>query len=695
MLAWLIDKTVVVALLALLITLACRLGRFRPAVEHALWLILLLKLLCPPLVWWPWSAADLFPVLRGGELSAQVQPPRLPIRTEPIRVDPATGSRPAPVISFPAPSGDKAPAANAPSSQTTSLHPSAEGLPPSPPPGRFELMRRLDRGRLIVLFGWLWGIGAAAIFVHRLRQIARCRAVAKSARPGPAWLVDQAAQVAATLKLRTPRVLVAAGVRTPFVWCLGRPALVWPDDLADEADPARWRPVVAHELAHLKRRDHWVAWLQFAGECLWWWNPLFWFVWRRLRETAELACDAWAVSMAPDSRRMFAEALLVISRRTPSGRLSLPALGMDSGGRRNFERRLTMIFSDHTACRLSRRALFAAWLLAMLAVPCWSLGQDKPAEEKPAEEQSAEDPPAKVNVTAKAGPQRTIRVHDNRVYIADGKERTITALDGSSGKIVWQTKTDGWKGEVGLVFEGDELHLAGPDGIVVYKLDRETGKYLATEAAPEKLKDPQDDFTPPPKTEQADEKKIEADISVAEAEEKLRTAQNTLQFSERLLKKGYITQGQRDAHAFAVKRAELELAKAKSPLSAKQAGEAPDKSGIAVQASSSGLSGLVDLATAYIDAVGEHELAEKTLKVTHQLASVQKASHKEVLEAEQRLVTAKRKVKLFRKIAEAAKSAAEVDVHELKTMYESGRISRSQLSEAEIRLTVLMAILDS
>ena len=45
---WLLENLLVVGLLAAAVSLLCRLGRFRPAVCHALWVLLLVKLLTPP-----------------------------------------------------------------------------------------------------------------------------------------------------------------------------------------------------------------------------------------------------------------------------------------------------------------------------------------------------------------------------------------------------------------------------------------------------------------------------------------------------------------------------------------------------------------------------------------------------------------------------------------------------------------------
>ena len=71
--------------------------------------------------------------------------------------------------------------------------------------------------------------------------------------------------------------------------------------------------MLAHELAHLRRGDPWVARLLLVAGWLWWWNPLYWLARRRLDIEAELACDAWVVWALPDDRFVYAETLLDVS----------------------------------------------------------------------------------------------------------------------------------------------------------------------------------------------------------------------------------------------------------------------------------------------------------------------------------------------------------------------------------------------
>lgn len=56
MLGWIAETTVVTAGIALVALLASRLLANNPTIRHALWLVVLIKLITPPLVSWPWAA---------------------------------------------------------------------------------------------------------------------------------------------------------------------------------------------------------------------------------------------------------------------------------------------------------------------------------------------------------------------------------------------------------------------------------------------------------------------------------------------------------------------------------------------------------------------------------------------------------------------------------------------------------------
>src|SRR5437870_4268620 len=52
---WTVQNLLIAAAVAGLVRVACRAGRIGPVGRHALWLVVLVKLLTPPMVVWPWA----------------------------------------------------------------------------------------------------------------------------------------------------------------------------------------------------------------------------------------------------------------------------------------------------------------------------------------------------------------------------------------------------------------------------------------------------------------------------------------------------------------------------------------------------------------------------------------------------------------------------------------------------------------
>lgn len=94
---------------------------------------------------------------------------------------------------------------------------------------------------------------------------------------------------------------------TPFILGLIRPRIYLPSTL-DSRDADF---VLAHERAHLARKDHWWKPLGFLLLSIYWFNPVLWLAWILLCRDIELACDEKVVgSMAPDEKKSYSTALL-------------------------------------------------------------------------------------------------------------------------------------------------------------------------------------------------------------------------------------------------------------------------------------------------------------------------------------------------------------------------------------------------
>jgi beta-lactamase regulating signal transducer with metallopeptidase domain len=403
MLWWMLQTSLVAAAMCVVVAALCRLGRLRPAAQHALWLVVLVKLATPTVVAWPWSAAEVLERLRpeqkaqlptvassGEALGDEGQAPELSDARTGLSVpreDALSEEQQALVRSVlvaeaaPIEIGDVLPAAAgagiAQDHEASQVTAGVDAVQASVPPDRSAF--RLDRRAWAPIVLGVWCAGAASFWGRQWRRIVRFRRMLRGARSAPRWLELAVRELSEELGVRPPRVLVVPGVASPCLWCLGRPRLVWPEGLAAAPHPAKWRGVIVHELAHVRRRDHWLAWLELAVGGVWWWNPLYWLVTRKVRETADLACDAWVVAAIPGGRREYAESLLGITRSLSGMPAAAPLLGAASGARRSYQRRIEMIMSSQGPSRVSKPAVACAAILAMLCAPAWSLDETAPA----------------------------------------------------------------------------------------------------------------------------------------------------------------------------------------------------------------------------------------------------------------------------------------------------------------------------
>ena len=97
---------------------------------------------------------------------------------------------------------------------------------------------------------------------------------------------------------------------SPFVLGVFRPKIYLPYGLG-EGERAH---ILAHERAHIARRDTWFKPLGFLVLTLHWYNSLVWLAWTLYCRDVEYACDERAVkNLAPEQRAEYSEALLKCS----------------------------------------------------------------------------------------------------------------------------------------------------------------------------------------------------------------------------------------------------------------------------------------------------------------------------------------------------------------------------------------------
>jgi bla regulator protein BlaR1 len=185
--------------------------------------------------------------------------------------------------------------------------------------------------------------------------------------------------------VRCPQVCVVPGSISPLLWTIFGPGrLVIPADLLDRLDRDQQATLLAHELAHLRRRDPWVRCLEFVVTGLYWWHPLVWWARHEIREAEEQCCDAWVIRVLPGGMRAYATALIETVDFLSEAQPALPPVASGIGYFHLMRRRLTMIMRGKTPQSLTSAGFLAVLTMGVVLLPLFpTLGRSEQPRERP------------------------------------------------------------------------------------------------------------------------------------------------------------------------------------------------------------------------------------------------------------------------------------------------------------------------
>jgi uncharacterized protein (TIGR03435 family) len=157
----------------------------------------------------------------------------------------------------------------------------------------------------IALVIWLLG-GAMVLGMWLLRW----RRVAQAVHAGAPVASGRVFEALTRLDPSAALPVVSADTSLePGVFGVVRPVLLWPRDIDARLDDAQVRAILAHELAHVRRRDNLTAAVHMLVEAAFWFHPLVWLIGGRLADERERACDEEVVRLGSDPH-VYAESLL-------------------------------------------------------------------------------------------------------------------------------------------------------------------------------------------------------------------------------------------------------------------------------------------------------------------------------------------------------------------------------------------------
>jgi beta-lactamase regulating signal transducer with metallopeptidase domain len=140
--------------------------------------------------------------------------------------------------------------------------------------------------------------------------------------------------------IKPPMLLESDELTSPILTGFVSPAIILPSDIIMDCKVHDARMMLAHELAHLKRRDLLFGWIPALSQILNWWNPLIWLMAREWGTAQEIACDQFALETTAALPVHFGQMLLAmaVASRRPQA-VGVAAVGL-TGEHQTLKRRL-------------------------------------------------------------------------------------------------------------------------------------------------------------------------------------------------------------------------------------------------------------------------------------------------------------------------------------------------------------------
>lgn len=359
----------------------------------------------------------------------------------------------------------------------------------APPINRETSAGRMSAGVALLL---LWLAGTAVHLLVALSRLGSLYALLRRSKPVSADAENGLPMLLEQLGLpETTQVRESDVLEGPLALGLWQPAVLLPTGWREWSQRRR-EMVLAHELAHVRRRDFLAGLLAELAVCVFWFHPLVRWLAARLRLEQEFAADAWVVALGINAHQ-YVCCLAKLALEMDSGSRALaPALWRR---RPEILRRIHML--RHEEGRVATTTRTAAWAAGLVAAAGFALiagigpaaGGNEPAEPvKVLKDLHGDDLPA--GAIARGGSARFRHGSTAIAYSADGKylasggsDNQIRLFDAETGK---ELRRFAGHGPRTLKVEDDGKSAYGPllsvvgDGFVCSVAFSPDGKLLAS-----------------------------------------------------------------------------------------------------------------------------------------------------------------------------------------------------------------------
>ncbi len=214
---------------------------------------------------------------------------------------------------------------------------------------------RIIYNRMNIL-AYLWLIGAIALML--LNVVRYVRLDIKIRKTGEVISCPEISEYTD----RKINVRIWKNVASPFMTGVFRPTLILPKtELSEE----QLHNILRHEMTHFKRHDILYKWFAEFVKCVYWFNPMVWYVSKQIAAECEISCDMSVTKNMTDSEEM--SYINTILSLLPTGKSKqLPLTTQMASSKKILKRRFIMIKNKKTTSRFMSvlSAVIAAIMLS-------------------------------------------------------------------------------------------------------------------------------------------------------------------------------------------------------------------------------------------------------------------------------------------------------------------------------------------
>ncbi|UAY57152.1 M56 family metallopeptidase [Arachidicoccus terrestris] len=239
--------------------------------------------------------------------------------------------------------------------------------------GGFQLSKCLPLALCVYIIGVVI-MTIRIIFAYKQTRVLKTRGIFAA----PPSYIAHMQQVCGQLHIyNNVRLYLSDKVNVPVMMGFIKPVILLPVSILTHLTTAQIEAIITHELAHIRRQDYLVNFIQSVIEAVFFFNPFVWLLSKIMREEREKACDELVIREV--SAYTYATALLALEKINGTKQLTLAANGHRSFKLLNRIKLFTM--KQNPIMTVKQKALSLLLIVVGLGCIAW-LSPDNAVQQK-------------------------------------------------------------------------------------------------------------------------------------------------------------------------------------------------------------------------------------------------------------------------------------------------------------------------